>query len=108
MSKYSPEGTKDSTKQQYDVIVTSAKVIALGKVKFNVKVNGVYIFGMNLIEYKNKEGQEGTLISFPSWKSETMTDENGKPKFNNYCDFPITKELKADIEKQIDAKLNEK
>lgn len=105
MGKYNVEGSNEAKKQQYDVEVTSAKIIALGKVKFNVKVNGVYIFDMNLIEYKNKEGKEGTMITFPSWKSETMTDENGKPKYNNYCDFPITKELKADIEAQIDSKL---
>ena len=104
MSKYNV--SNDEKKTTFEVKVLKAKVVKEGRVNFNILINGVYIYGMTLIEYKTTEGKEGTLIDFPSWKSETQTDENGKPKYNPYVTFPITKELKQDIENQIDIILN--
>ena len=99
MPKYS-KTNEESTKQDinFDIIVTKAKVIGEGRVNFNILVNGISIYGMHLIEYTNKEGQSGTLINFPQWKGE----KEGKPTYNNYCFFPISKELKEDIIKMID------
>lgn len=105
MSKYSTKKNDSeempfelNEKVNYDFTVSGCKVIKEGRVKFNITVNGVTIYGMNLIEYKNKEGQEGTMISFPQWK--------GDKGYNNYCFFPISKENKEKIISQIDAALN--
>lgn len=104
MSKYS---TKKNDSEEmpfelenvnYDFNVSGCKVIKEGRVKFNITVNGVTIYGMNLIEYTNKEGHEGTMISFPQWK--------GDKGYNNYCFFPISKENKEKIIFQIDTALN--
>lgn len=100
--------TKEANKVDYQVEVINAKVISKSKINFSVKVNGVYIYNMHYIEYKNSKGEEKTMLSFPQWKSEQVKDENGNPKYMNYCAFPISKELQADIEKQIAVKVNKK
>ena len=106
MAKYQKkEETKEQAAASFNVEVTSAKIIDMGKVNFNITVNGVNIYGMHLIEYKNANGEEKTMISFPQWKS-NRTDENGKPIWYPYVAFRITKELQADIEAQIDKHLN--
>jgi hypothetical protein len=46
------------------------------------------------LEYMTKEGKDGTLISFPSYKN--------KDKYYNHVWFPISAELKADIIAQIE------
>lgn len=99
MPKYS-KANEETTKQDinFDIKVTKAKVISEGRVNFNIVVNGVSIYGMHLVEYTNKDGQPGTLINFPQWKGE----KDGQTTYNNYCFFPISKELKEDIIKKID------
>ena len=97
-SKYSKTNKEEKTMVDYQVVVTKAKVIGEGRVNFNITVNGVSIYGMHLIEYTNKEGQSGTLINFPQWKGE----KDGQATYNNYCFFPISKEMKEEIIAQID------
>ena len=99
MPRYSKkEEPKEKTFIDYDVKVTKAKVIAEGRVNFNMTVNGISIYGMHLIEYTNKEGQAGTMLTFPQWKGE----KDGEATYNNHVFFPISKELKEEILKQID------
>lgn len=90
--------TKEAAPMQYACKVVKAKIIDEKKINFMMNVNGVTIFGMNLIEYKNSEGKPGKMISFPQWK--------GKEKYNDYVSFPISRELKEDIIKQIYTMLN--
>ena len=99
MPKYSKTNEEPTSKDiNFDIKVTKAKVISEGRVNFNIVVNGISIYGMHLVEYTNKEGQSGTLINFPQWKGE----KDGQTTYNNYCFFPISKELKEDIIKKID------
>ena len=100
------KNSEEAAKQEYQVEVIGAKVISDNKVNFSIKVNGVYIYNMHYIEYKNSKGEEKTMLSFPQWKSEQVKDENGNPKYMNYCAFPISKELQADIEKKIESFLS--
>ena len=101
MSKYEVKKNEAPT-MDYDLKVLSAKITAAGKVTFNLLVNGVTIYFMSLIEYKNKDGEEGTFISFPQYAS-NKTDENGNKVYLNYAWFTITKEMKEEIIAQIDA-----
>ena len=68
------------------------------KINFNARVNGVTIYGMQYIEYVNQEGQAGSMIVPPSYKG-----SNGQ--YYNNARFPISRELQAEIEKQLDALL---
>jgi len=87
---------KNETKVTYEVEVTRAKEIKDGTVAFDMNVNGVSISGCFYREYTNKEGKEGSLISFPS--------EKGKDdKYYNKAWFPISKEVKASIVSQLEA-----
>lgn len=99
MSKFKPESTATTeTKPVITVEVTKAKIIKEGRVSFNIKVNDFFfIYGMTLIEYENKEGNEGVMISFPQWK--------GKEDYYNYCFFPIDKNLKENIVSQVESLL---
>lgn len=101
MSKYNVNGN-ETEKKDYEIKVLKAKVIKPGRVNFNLLVNGVCIYGMVLIEYTNKAGESGTMIDFPSWKSETVKNDDGSNKYIPYVTFPVTKEIKAEIIEQID------
>lgn len=64
--------------------------------RFNAKVNGVTIYGMQYITYTDKNGKKTSFVSFPSYKG-------SDGKFYNDCYFPIknnSKELQT-IENQI-------
>lgn len=80
--------------KKYEVKVTRAKEVKEGSVAFDMEVNGITIYGCWYNEYKTKEGKDGTLISFPSYKN--------KDKYYNHVWFPISNELKADIIAQIE------
>ena len=99
MSKYSTK--KEETKEQttYVVKVNGAKIVGEGRVKFNADVNGVTLYGLNLIEGKN-----GPFISFPQWKSSTMANDDGSPKWYKHCYFPADSVIN-DIVAQIDEQL---
>ena len=64
------------------------------KIRFNAKINGVYVYGMSYIEYVTKEGKPGSMIVFPSYKA-------NNDKFYNVVWIPVYRDLQADIEKQI-------
>lgn len=69
------------------------------RIRFNILVDGaVYIYGMVYIEYE-KDGKQGSFISFPQYQG---TDKN----YYNVCWFPINEELQADLEKQIQELIN--
>ena len=80
--------------KKYDVKVIRAREVKEGSVAFDMEVNGISIYGCWYNEYKTKEGKEGTMISFPSYK-------NGD-KYYNHVWFQISKELKEDIVTQIE------
>lgn len=85
----------EATKSTYSVKVTRVHVFDDKHIAFDAEVNGIQISGMNYIEYTTKEGKEGTMISFPQ--------KQGKDgKWYSHCWFPISKELKEDIIKQIE------
>lgn len=81
--------------KNYDVKVTRAKEIKEGKVTFDCEVNGIKIYSCWYNEYKTKDGKDGTMLSFPSYKG---SDGN----YYNYVWFPISQDLKADIIAQIE------
>ena len=88
MKKSSQESKK------YDVQVTKAREVKEGSVAFDMEVNGISVYGCWYNEYKTKEGKEGTMISFPSYKN--------KDNYYNHVWFPISKELKEYIIAQIE------
>lgn len=90
---------KKESKRVYEVKVTSAREIKSGRYGFNADVNGISISGFMFIEYTNKEGKAGTMISMPQQKGK-------EDKYYNTVWFPISKELKEDIEKQISDLIN--
>ena len=88
MKKFNQESKK------YEVQVTRAREVKEGSVAFDMEVNGVSIYGCWYNEYKTKEGKEGTMLTFPSYK-------NGD-KYYNHCWFANSKELKEEIIAQIE------
>lgn len=91
MKKHNNENTVE-----YSVEVLKAMEVKEGKVIFDMKVNDcVTIYSCWYNEYKTKEGKDGTMLSFPSYKG---TDGN----YYNYVWFPISTELKNDIIAQIE------
>lgn len=86
--------TKSETpKVNYDVKVTRAKEIKEGQVVFDMVVNGITIYGCWYRE-GNKNGQDYTMISFPSQKA-----DNGN--YYNHCWFKIEDDIKANIIEQL-------
>lgn len=84
----------ENTKVEYTVEVTRAKETKEGTVAFDMTVNGVKIYGCWYNEYKTKEGKDGVMLSFPSYKD--------GDKYYSHCWFPISKELKDNIIAQIE------
>lgn len=80
---------------KYSVEVLKAKEVKDGKVIFDMAVNDIEIYGCWYNEYKTKDGKDGTMLSFPSYKG---SDGN----YYNYVWFPISKDLKANIIAQIE------
>lgn len=85
--------SKEEKKMNYDVSVTHVRKKDK-KVLFDLVVNGVTIYNMTYREYKNSNGEEGTMLSFPSYK-------NGEKYYNNVF-FPIYKDIKDFIVKEIE------
>lgn len=67
--------------------------------RFNLRYNGVTIYGMQYVTYTTKDGGEGYFISFPQYRG-------NDDKYYNHCYFEITKEVFGIIEKQIGEKLS--
>lgn len=91
--------TEEQAKEKatYTVDITKAFECKNGTIAVDMTVNGIAITGCY---YKsgNKNGKEWSLIQFPQHKG-----SNGK--YYNHCWFPISKELMADIERQIEVML---
>lgn len=85
----------NENKVEYKVTVTKAKEIKDGKVTFDCEANGIKIYSCWYNEYKTKDGKDGTMLSFPSYKG-------SDGKYYNYVWFPISQELKDDIIAQIE------
>lgn len=83
--------------QTYAVKVERVKAVKEHVFAFDMVVNGVTIFGCWYREGV-KDGKEWSLISFPSRKAEN-------DKYYNYCQFPISSTLKAEIVKQMESLL---
>ena len=92
------EFTPDQPKFDYSVEVLKISSKTEKKIRFNARINGVIIYGMQYIEYVTQEGKPGSMIAFPSYKG------NDGQYYKNAW-FPISKELQADIEKQLEALL---
>lgn len=87
-----------NAKVDYSVKVLNAKAVKDGRAVFDMEVNGVKVYDCWFTEYKNKEGKDGTMVSFPSYKGNNGT-------YYSHAWFPISKELKDDIQKQIESYL---
>lgn len=97
---------KKETEQQapaitYDVEVTRAREFDNG-IALDLTVNGVKIYGCwyRTYEDRKKPGDEKAFIGFPS-------RQGSDGKYYQHAWFPVSDELLADIEKQIEAKLAE-
>lgn len=82
-------------KFNYEVEVSKVRRISDKTVAFDALVNGVNIHSMMYIDYVNKEGKEGSMISFPSQKGQD-------DKYYNHVWFPINAEVKASIVEQLE------
>ena len=96
--------TREATEKREHKAPESVQVIKVTsvrdkRIRFNILVDGaVYVYGMVYIEYE-KDGKQGSFISFPQYQG---TDKN----YYNVCWFPINEELQADLEKQIQELIN--
>jgi len=86
---------KKQNNVEYSVEVLKAKEVKDGKIIFDMEVNDIKIYGCWYNEYKTKDGKDGTMLSFPSYKG---SDDN----YYNYVWFPISTDLKANIIAQIE------
>lgn len=101
MGKLTKKAVKtESSKVSYNTKVLKARQINDNTASFDLKVNGVTIYGMIYREYTNSTGEEGTMISFPSRKG---SDE----KYYAHAFFPITLEMKNKIINDVIHILNE-
>ena len=91
--------SKEEKEMNYDVTVTHVRVKDK-KILFDLVVNGVTIYNMTYREYTNKQGGDGTMLTFPSYK-------NGDKYYNNVF-FPIYKEIKELIVKEIEKAVRSK
>ena len=92
------ENTKNTEKVDYKVTVISAKAVKDGRAVFDMEVNGVNIYGCWFTEYTNAKGEAGTMVTFPSYQGKNGT-------YYSHAWFPVSKELKEDIAKQIETLL---
>lgn len=86
-------------KTEFVCEVLRARKFEDGRIVFDLQVNGVVIHGMRYIEYVTKEGKEGSMLSFPSYKKDD--------KYWTHVWFPISRELQKTIEEQIAGRLGE-
>lgn len=92
------EEKKQDSKVNYDwSIVNTPREISEGVVSFDLKVNGITIYGMIYREYENKKGEEGYMISFPSRKG---TGKYADQYFSHVW-FPISGSMKEEIKYQL-------
>ena len=95
LNKNKKTETKETEQTTYTVEVARAKEIK-GSYAFDMKVNGVMIYGCWLKETKSGEN----FVSFPSYKG-------NDGKWYSHVYFKVDADTQADIEKQIESKLAE-
>ena len=74
------------------------------RVMFDAKVNGVSIRGFGFLYYTNSDNVENTMIQFPQRKGK---DDKGKDKYFNIVWFPVSRDLRKNIEEQITNIINQ-
>lgn len=89
------QNNETENRTTYEVEVTRARQFKDGAIVFDLRVNGVTIYGMRYIEYTTKEGKPGSMLGFPSRKDEKTG------KYYSHAWFPISRELQEEIENQI-------
>lgn len=104
-NKQTEQAPADKERIEYKVKVTRVVLTDSDKrVLFDADVNGVSISGFGFCEYENQQHVKGTMVQFPQRKGK---DGNGADKYYKIVWFPVSRELKEDIEKQICKFINE-
>lgn len=101
------EKTQAPQAAQTTFIVEVTKVMLTDsnkRVMFDAKVNGVSISGFGFLYYTNSDNVENTMIQFPQRKGK---DDKGKAKYFNIVWFPVSRDLRKNIEEQITNIINE-
>lgn len=93
---------EEQTTEAFEVEVTRALECKNGSIAFDMKVNGVAIYGCFYRTVTKKDGSTFDTVSFPQRKG---TDKDGKDAYYNYAYFKITDEIMKTIEKGIEAVL---
>lgn len=99
--------TEKKQAAQITFIVEVTKVMLTDsnkRVMFDAKVNGVSISGFGFLYYTNSDGVENTMIQFPQRKGK---DDKGNAKYFNIVWFPVSRDLRKNIEEQITNIINE-
>ena len=93
--------------QKVEAMTYNVEVLKIREIKdkpdnyrIDLMVNGVKIYGCRYVTYTGKEGVQDSFIAFPSYKG---SDD----KWYDIAWFPVNRELLGDIEKKMEAKLNE-
>lgn len=88
-------------KQSFQIEVTRAKELDNGTIMFDMKVNGIDIYGCSYRVLSRKDGSgEFAKIGFPSRKGDN-------DKWYNHCYFKVSDAEVDQIEKGIEAIINE-
>ena len=101
----------EKEKVSFNVEVLKAIQCKNDSIMINLLVNGVYINGafyktcvLKKDSSKGKKGDEIGIIQFPQRKG---TDKDGKDAWFEICNFFVDDETMEEIEKQIEAKLDD-
>lgn len=92
MKKPENETNKKSILKDYSV--SYVKMDLKGRVRFALTVNGVTVYGCNVVEGKN-----GDFISFPAYKG-------NDGKYYNHAYIPLTAEEQEGILLDVEKELN--
>lgn len=88
------KGTKNTERVEYVCEVIRAKEVKEGRVAFDMKVNGVTVYGCWYVE-GTKDGNPYTIVNLPQYKA-----ENGK--YYSHAWFPMSNEVKQNIIEQLE------
>lgn len=98
-NKQAEQAPAEKERNEYHVKVTRVVLTDSEKrVLFDADVNGVSISGFGFCEYENQQHIKGTMVQFPQRKGK---DSTGADKYYKIVWFPVSREVKDDIEKQI-------
>lgn len=79
---------------EYNCEVIRAREVKEGRVAFDMKVNGVTVYGCWYVEGE-KDGKPYTIINLPQYKA-----DNGK--YYSWAWFPMSNEVKQNIIEQLE------